>query len=468
MKCKNMKLWKPVYDNNNDILIPELWANESLLILEENMVMANLVNRDFQNEIASFGEIVHTRRPNEFTAIRKSDTDSVTDQDTSSTMVNVALNQWSHTTFIIKDGERTKAFKDLIEYYAKPAMLAQARFLDQCLAAQAINFLGNSRGGLMQLGETTAKNYIIDMRDTFNKNKAYMDGRNLVLASKSESSCLKAELFIKANEVGDDGNAMRNAVLGKKFGFNTYMDINVPGVSSVPYTADTVVTAVPKGTTAQTTGISLGTGLTALGQYFVVAGDYSPLRAITYTTTSSTQIAKTSRPTIGDIAGSAVVQKFPMGTVNNASNYALGAYTAITVDGAGVPNVGQMVAFNDTVGSAVRTPEYMIVAVTGSGSNWNITLDRPLETVLTDNDVVCYGPNGDLNFAFHRNALSLVNRPLALPVSGLVRSANAEYNGLSMRVVITYDGKVQGHRVTMDSLFGFAVLDQHLGGVLLG
>lgn len=34
-----------VYVNNVDALIPELWAQESLAILEENLVAANLVHR---------------------------------------------------------------------------------------------------------------------------------------------------------------------------------------------------------------------------------------------------------------------------------------------------------------------------------------------------------------------------------------------------------------------------------------
>ena len=61
------------YDNNLDAFIPELWAQEGLAILEENMVMANLVHRDFENEIAKFGDVVNTRRPGEFKIRRKTD-----------------------------------------------------------------------------------------------------------------------------------------------------------------------------------------------------------------------------------------------------------------------------------------------------------------------------------------------------------------------------------------------------------
>jgi hypothetical protein len=41
------------------------------VILEENMVASNLVHRDFQNEIAKFGDVVNTRRPGMFKIKRK-------------------------------------------------------------------------------------------------------------------------------------------------------------------------------------------------------------------------------------------------------------------------------------------------------------------------------------------------------------------------------------------------------------
>lgn len=35
----------PPYNNDVDAYVPEFWANESLAILEESMVMAQLVHR---------------------------------------------------------------------------------------------------------------------------------------------------------------------------------------------------------------------------------------------------------------------------------------------------------------------------------------------------------------------------------------------------------------------------------------
>jgi hypothetical protein len=49
-----------------------------------------------------------------------------------------------------------------------------------------------------------------------------------------------------------------------------------------------------------------------------------------------------------------------------------------------------------------------------------------------------------------------------------VESGVANYNGLSMRVTRTYQGKEQGHLITLDMLCGVKVLDEDQGAVLIG
>jgi hypothetical protein len=117
-----MNLYPLCYANDNDALIPELWAQESLAILEENMVMANLVHRDFSPLVASYGDVVNTRRPSEFSTKRKAQADSVVNQDAVSTNVQVPLNQHVYVTFTIKDEEASLSFKELISYYMEPAV----------------------------------------------------------------------------------------------------------------------------------------------------------------------------------------------------------------------------------------------------------------------------------------------------------------------------------------------------------
>ena len=49
------------FANDNEAFIPERWAQEGLALLQENMVMANLVHRDFESEVREFGDVVNTR-----------------------------------------------------------------------------------------------------------------------------------------------------------------------------------------------------------------------------------------------------------------------------------------------------------------------------------------------------------------------------------------------------------------------
>jgi hypothetical protein len=97
-----------------------------------------------------------------------------------------------------------------------------------------------------------------------------------------------------------------------------------------------------------------------------------------------------------------------------------------------------------------------------------ILLDRPLEFNLGNNDPLFPVPAGEYNLAFHKHALALVNRPLALPSPFLgVQSAGANNGSLSMRIVMQYDSKAQGTRVTIDTLMGVALLDESMGVLLL-
>ncbi len=452
---------KSFYDNSIDPFIPEYWANESVLILEENMVMGNLVHRDFSPLVANAGDTVNTRKPAEFTAKRKTNADDVTIQDASAQNIQVPLDQYIHVSFIIKDGEQSKAFKNLVQEYLHPAMLANARMLDKVLCAQAVQFRANNVGGLGQMTKTNVQQYMVQARDKLNRQKCYDNGRNLLITSNSEAQMLQTDLFVQAQQVGDNGTALREASVGKKFGFQTFMDINTPGpTSAMTATGTTTGALAAKG--AATITLS---SARKIGQYVTIVGDMTPLRGSTNSTTFTLAAPVTALPNA--VANGVAVTTYETGLVDKVAGYLAGYAGYIAVDGTGVPVVGQLVSFNDGDGAtgSIRTPEYVITDVTGS----TIQLDRPLETALANEDLVCYGPNGDFNFAFHRNAIALVNRPLALPMAGVgARSAVVEYNGLSMRVTISYQGVSQGHLVTLDSLFGVKQLDVNLGCLMYG
>lgn len=457
--------FQTVYANDVDALIPELWANESLAILEENMVAANLVHRDFQPVFAKFGDIVHTRRPGEFEALRKTVTDDVTVQDVTSTDVQVPLNQHIHVSFLIRDGEETLAFKDLVETYLSPAMLAQARFIDKIVLGQYSQFLANGYGSLGGLSSSNVKDRILGVRNLMNINKAYVESRNVIWNPNSETVALQLGEFTQAQDVGDQGFALREASLGRKFGFNNYMCQNMADVATGNTTSAGAINlsaGYAKGTTSALVVDGI-TGAIATGTWLKIVGEDAPNQVTAHSETLGNTVGITLRyPLKQAVLNDAVITFYTPGAVNLVAGYAAGYAKPITIDGFTVaPKVGQIVSFGLSGSAAI----YTIL----KASTTSITLDRPLEAALANDDAVNIGPAGSYNLAFHKNAMTLVIRPLQSPKAGTgALSTVVNMNGLSMRATITYNGTQQGHLVTLDMLAGIKVIDTNLGAVLFG
>ena len=445
--------------NNHDALIPELWAMEGLEILEESMVIGGLINRDYSKEVKSSGDVVNVHRPNEYQVKRKVDDDEVTIQDSSVTNIQVPLNQHLHTSFLIKDGEETKSFKDLVNLHLSPAMLSIAQGIDKIVGGQGYRFRGNAASGTLTgngsgngLDGTNGKGSIVKLRKALNDVKVPQNGRNVVLTTDSEANLLQEELFVSAEKRGDQGTALHDASLGHIYGMDFWMAQNTPEiVAATEVHTDTVNGAHTKGDT--TVAVTEVAGVLVAGQYIVIEG--VPYRVASYNAT--TDVATLETGLVADVADAAVIYKYTQDGVDGAqaANYA----KYITVDDGTNFQVGQLVSFG------TAADEYAVIEVLGN----TILLDRPLAAAIADNEVINIGPNGSFNFAFTKNAVALVSRPLAKPreKAGAL-SAVRDNRGIGLRVVITYDGKAQGHLVTLDLLCGVAVLDENLGGVMYG
>lgn len=458
-----------LYANSLDAYVPELWANESLAILLENMVASNLVHRDFEDEVASFGDIVNTRRPGEFVAQRKTANDDITLQDATATNVQVPLDQHFHTSFIIRDEEWSKSFKDLVVEYITPAMQSIARSVDQVVLGQVHKFLANKAGKLNGMTSSTAVDDILDVRQVLNDNKAYMDGRRLIVTPAVETVMLKDSRFLEAQKVGDDGTALREASLGRKLGFDIFMCQNMNYISDT--STDTALGTVTNANAAGATGSKAVTlvGYNAVvGEYATVVGDQQPqvISARTVAMADTTAITFVDPYKYATLA-LAVLTVYKSCLVNGTK--AAGYSKAINVDthtSAKPPQVGQLISF----GTGGSRHTYTIIATTVvSATSTDLVLDRPLAAAITDNDPAFPGPSGSFNWAFHKNSLALVTRPLVTPPQEFgARSGVVSDDGMAIRATMQYNSLKQGLVVTLDLLCGVKELDTNLGAVLLG
>jgi hypothetical protein len=461
----------PAFDiatTDNDALIPELWAQEALMLLENNLVMGNLVHRDFSSTVASYGDIVNAHRPQERTPTRKVDTDEINSTAAKSDNVPVPLNQHIYDSFIIKDGEESLSFKSLVQLHLTPTIMGIAQMIDQMLATQVYQFIGANKG-VGKLGTAATAATMTSIRKVANDLRIPMSGRNFVMPTAMEMALLNADLFVSAERVGDQGTALREGSLGRKYGINCFMDQNMPSIIAGQATVAGAVNlsaGYAKGTTVLV--VDGFVGELAPGSWCTIAGDMTPQMITAQTATSTHTTGITISPGLQSaVVNDAVITVVTPGAINLSAGYAAGWSKDMVIDGlssgAG-PQTGQLITIHTEAAN-----RYGALTSKASPSITSLFLDRPLVAAAANDQKVGMGPVGDYGFMFHKNALAFVNRPLALPSSGAgALGAVASYNNLGLRVVISYDAKAQGHRVTIDLLAGVATLDARLGFPVYG
>jgi hypothetical protein len=465
MKFYFGKIWTPVFDGNDiDALIPEVWAQEALMVLEANAVAAGLVYRDFEDEIAQFGDIVNAHRPRKFQAKRKGYDDDVVTQAAVADNIPVPLNQHLYTSFIIKDGEESKSFKSLRDMYLIPALESINQAMDVMVLGQVYNFLDNAVG---QLGVALDEDTVVDIETKFNTLHVPPGQRWGLLTPQAKGQASKIDKFTDAHRIGDDGTAIRTGSLGFLYGTNWIMAQNAPFISSEREVYLTALTAnEPIGETVLAVTAFAAEHDAHIGGWLTVAGDMTPQKIISVDNAAETI---TISPGLRDACVStAVVTVYVPGLIDLSAGYAADWYKEIEIDTVTVaPETGQLMSLDDATTPAAFTSESAYAVMPGATTTL-VLPEVPVRVAVENNDIVGLGPSGNYSFCFHPEAIALVTRPLAAPAAGTGALASvASYNGLSIRVVMTYDGIKQGHLVTVDMLCGIKVLNTDLGIPLL-
>ena len=206
----------------NTILTPDIIAREALMVLRNNAVMANLVHRDYSDEFAAVGDTITIRKPATFTA-NEYNGSSITVQDATETGVPVTIDKHLDVSFAVTSKEMALDIADFSKQFLVPAMQAFADKVDKYLIgleASATNRVPHASGDI-------APKDMIAARKHLTQNAAPLADRRFVVGATAEADLLNSELFVSADKVGDEGTALREASLGRKFGMDCYVDQNV-------------------------------------------------------------------------------------------------------------------------------------------------------------------------------------------------------------------------------------------------
>ena len=207
----------------NTFLTIDMIAKEALMILRKNAVMAGLVHRDYSKEfVAGVGDTITIRKPATFVVKDFVESTGITVQDATEDKQTVKMDKFYDVSFAVTSKDLTMSISDFSAQLLVPAMMA---FRDK-IDAEIIKVAETATHTVTHAEGLIAPADVISARKLLNDGATPLSMRSLVVGTQAEADLLSSELFVSADKVGDT-EGLKEASLGRKFGFDTYVDQNV-------------------------------------------------------------------------------------------------------------------------------------------------------------------------------------------------------------------------------------------------
>lgn len=201
--------------------IPEIWAAQALGYLKANTVMVPLVNRDYSDEIAADGDTVNIPIRGSLTVRTKAAGGTVSSDTPTGDKKTLTMSH-RYVSFIVEDVAEAQARPDLINGYIGDGMAIIAEDIDASLLALYSGFSATPVDATA--GVVAAK--VADARRILSIAKVPQNNRHIVWHPDAVAEILDVEKFT-SSDFGDNGSAVREAIIGRKYGFNHFEDQQV-------------------------------------------------------------------------------------------------------------------------------------------------------------------------------------------------------------------------------------------------
>jgi hypothetical protein len=216
--------------------IVKLVAADALPALVGQLVMGNLVNRDYEPVLAQSGDTVNIPISPVLTANNIAEGGTVATQNPSLGNAQLVLNRHIESTFQIPDVTRCLAVPDLLMTYMSPAMIALAEAMETDLLNLYAGLTVNTAvGGITAMDEAR-----IDLADTeLVTSKVPMNNEwNLVLSPTAYGQVRQIGRFTELQTIGSGlrgVNSIENGMVMMVKGFRTMRSVYVAKPSTTTF-----------------------------------------------------------------------------------------------------------------------------------------------------------------------------------------------------------------------------------------
>jgi hypothetical protein len=216
--------------------IVKLVAADALPALLGNLVMGNLVNRDYEPTLARAGDTVNVPIPPTLVANNIAEGGTVQTQNPNLGNAQIVLNTHVEATFQIPDVTKVLAVPDLLKLYMQPAVVAIAERIESDLLALYPMFTSNAAVGT---AGTAITEPVVDSAETalFGAMVPASAAKYLVVDPITYSALRQIPRFSEFNTAGEAGlRALIDGAVGKMKDFYIFRSQFVTKTGTSPVT----------------------------------------------------------------------------------------------------------------------------------------------------------------------------------------------------------------------------------------
>ena len=402
----------------NVLITPTIIAKEALFQLENNLVMGNLVHREYKKEFVKVGATVQIRKPVKFKVHSGADITTGAINEVKESYIDFTIDKQYNVSWQFASDDLTLTIEQYSERYIKPAMIVLANQVDAHLCGlyadvwNCAGTAGATPATFAALGSAAQK------LDEF---AVPRDERVLVLDPAANWAIADGLKGLYDTQMIRE--FVKKGRLTQIAGMDIYMDQNI-----VKHTHTTL------GGTIVTDTVGGVEHITTLG-------------------TDDTCTIHTDGWT-GDLVVGDVFTIAGVNSVNPVSKQDTGSLQQFVVK----------TAFTGTTDSPIVVSPAIVTAADPAAAF------APYQTVTAIPDVeaaITMVASNTSNLAFHKNAFGLVTVPMELP-DGAAFKARESHNGLSVRIIKGYDILLDTETIRIDLLYGVKTIYPELATRLLG
>jgi N4-gp56 family major capsid protein len=221
---------------------PEIWSANLLVGLRKALVFAGpgVVNRDYEGEISEAGDTVRITSISDPTvATYTPNSTTITPEELTDAQRTLLIDQCKYFAFKVDDVDLRQAKGNVIPQAISRAAYKLADVVDQYVAGLYTGVAtANALGTISVTAATPTDAYdkvLVPLKVKLDEANVPTDGRYVIIPPWFHGRLLLDGRFIKLNEAGDGGQALRNGMVGRAAGFDVLVSNNTINVTGDDY-----------------------------------------------------------------------------------------------------------------------------------------------------------------------------------------------------------------------------------------